>query len=159
KAFVRYDPSYDNGRYYRQFVLEYLRARELEAGSSLVRVLKTTGQRVVSIKDLNRKFPKTKKFLLEFSQEHPGVLKQYREHLAMLEQKGRDDDVDEKNDPEIAGALATALKTIVRGAASASEYHDLMIGIVEFIFYPTLIYPRKELEINEGRKRIDIAMD
>jgi hypothetical protein len=34
-----------------------------------------------------------------------------------------------------------------------------MIGAVEFLFFPRLIYPRKEHEIHEGRKRIDIAME
>ena len=34
-----------------------------------------------------------------------------------------------------------------------------MIGVVEFLFFPRLIYPRKEHEIHEGRKRIDIVME
>ena len=34
-----------------------------------------------------------------------------------------------------------------------------MIGIVEFIFHPKLAHPKKELEIHEGRKRIDIVME
>jgi hypothetical protein len=32
-----------------------------------------------------------------------------------------------------------------------------MVGALEFIFYPDLIYPVREAEINEGRKRIDIS--
>jgi hypothetical protein len=34
-----------------------------------------------------------------------------------------------------------------------------MIGVVEFIFYPQLTHPKKEQEIHEGRKRIDIVME
>jgi len=34
-----------------------------------------------------------------------------------------------------------------------------MIGLVEFLFYPSLINPRKEREIHYGRKRIDIFME
>lgn len=30
---------------------------------------------------------------------------------------------------------------------------------MEFLFFPQLIYPRKEHEIHEGRKRIDIVME
>jgi hypothetical protein len=34
-----------------------------------------------------------------------------------------------------------------------------MIGAVELIFFPRLIYPRKEHEIHEGRKRVGIVME
>ncbi|MCK4786747.1 MAG: hypothetical protein KAV87_23515 [Desulfobacteraceae bacterium] len=34
-----------------------------------------------------------------------------------------------------------------------------MIGIVEFLFFPNLLYPLKEREIHEGRKRIAIVME
>lgn len=38
----------------------------------------------------------------------------------------------------------------------ANKYHNLMIGIISYLFFPNLIYPQKEAEINDGRKRIDI---
>jgi hypothetical protein len=34
-----------------------------------------------------------------------------------------------------------------------------MIGIAEFVFFPKLDHPKKEREIHEGRKRIDIVME
>jgi len=31
-------------------------------------------------------------------------------------------------------------------------------GAVEFLFFPELIFPRKEHKIHKGRKRIDVVM-
>jgi hypothetical protein len=52
-----------------------------------------------------------------------------------------------------------ALPAIPLGNEHASEYHNLIIGAVEFPFFPELIYPWKEHEIHEGRKRIDIVLE
>ena len=158
KAIVRYDPAYQHPKYYRYHVLNYLQLEALEAGSSLVRTLKNR-KRVVYKKELAQAFPCTKEFLYQFSKDHPQVLKQYRDELAKLNltEKSREIDVDDER--AVAQMLAVALKAIPRGGDSASNYHRLMIGIVEFLFFPHLIYPRKETEIHEGRKRIDITME
>ena len=54
-------------------------------------------------------------------------------------------------------ALAARLRAIPPGNEHASAFHYLMIGALEFIFFPHLVYPRKEQEIHQGRKRIDIV--
>jgi hypothetical protein len=158
KFFVRYDPAYEAGNYYNNYVLEYLRAEALTAASALVRTLKN-GNRVVYKKDIKREFPFSKRFLYEFSRTHPEVLSRYRQDLAQIERRDSRAEVDPADETTIARALATALPAIPTGNDDASRYHNLIVGAVEFLFFPQLIYPRKEHEIHEGRKRIDIVME
>jgi hypothetical protein len=158
KFFVRFDPAYEAGNYYNKYVLEYLRAEALSAGSSLVLTLKN-GRTVVRAKDLKRDFPFSKRFLYEFSRAHPDVLSRYREDLAQIERRDRRAEVDPVDEITIAEALIAALPAIPPGNDDASVYHSFMIGAVEFLFFPQLIYPRKEESIHDGRKRIDIVME
>ena len=67
--------------------------------------------------------------------------------------------VEEQDERGLASVLRAALLTIETGIANASEYHKLMIGVLEFVFFPVLVCPRKEQEIHQGRKRIDITME
>src|SRR5262249_27376944 len=94
-----------------------------------------------------------------FIEEHPEVLKEYRAKLEKAELETSQTLEPRETEPDVAQALAAALKTIPPGDEGASEYHSLMVGAVEFIFYPHLIYPEKEAEINSGRKRIDIRAE
>lgn len=159
KAIVRYDPAYEHQRYYRHFVLTYLQAEHMNAGSSLVRFLKN-GTPWVAKKDLAERYPCSKEFLYQFSKDHPEVLAKYRESLKASETDGKAKEVDQlESDLLIAEALGTALKLIPGGNADATVYHRLMIGVLEFIFYPSLLSPKKEIEIHDGRKRIDIVME
>lgn len=158
KAFTRRVPTYDHRQYYHRFVLDFLEAEELNAGTSLVRILKNQ-RRIVLKKDLEAKYPLSKRFLYEFSKAHPEVLAQYRDQLTAIEAKGLDCIIDNEDDEMIAKGLSAALLSINPGMSSATQYHKLMIGIVEFIFFPNLFNPIKEQEIHEGRKRIDILME
>jgi hypothetical protein len=158
KMIARYTPSYVHPKYYNHFVLKYLQEEHLNAGSNLVRTLKNQN-RVVYKKDLKAIFPCTKEFLYSFSKNHPEVMQQYREFLEKMEKKGKPCIVEPEDEPLVADALITMLSSINSGSDGASEYHNFMIGLVEFIFFPNLIYPQKEREIHQGRKRIDIVME
>lgn len=158
KAIVRFRSLYDHQQYYRHFVLNYLRAEALSAGSSLVRSLRN-GKRVVFKKDLQAEFPCSKEFLFEFSQKRPDVLESYRESLKRLHSKGQKSLLSLEDQAEVAASLRQALRNIPVGAEAATQYHRLMIGVVEIIFYPQLIRPVKEQEIHQGRKRVDIVME
>lgn len=157
KVIARYNPAYDHGQYYQHFVLNHLQAEHLSSGSALVHTFKN-GRRTVFKKDLKRVFPLTKENLYEFSRNNPSVLEDYRERLEELE-VSLDSEVDQGDERVLAEALSTALGEIPTGGKDASAYHDLMIGMVEFIFFPSLLMPQKEREIHEGRKRIDILME
>jgi hypothetical protein len=159
KSIVRRASAYKHPQYYQHFVLNYLQREELANPlSQLVRTLRR-GRRKVYKKDLAARHPRTKAFLYEFSQRHPEVLREYRESLAEAERRGSSSDVDGPNDVVIAQALINSLQAIPPGDRGASDYHNLMIGVSEFVFFPSLMHPKKEREIHQGRKRIDILFE
>jgi hypothetical protein len=159
KGIVRWKPEYSAPSYYNHYVLEFLQDEHLRTNSALVRTLRS-GARYVTKKDLKERFPFSKEFLFEFSREHPEVLDRYREDIARLERRDQVGAVyDAEDDRTTAETLTAALRAIARGDDEASVYHSLMIGAVEFLFFPQLGFPKKEFEINEGRKRIDIVME
>jgi hypothetical protein len=49
------------------------------------------------------------------------------------------------------------LRDIPPGRPNATAYHHFVAGLITYIFYPNLITPTLEFDINQGRKRIDIA--
>ncbi len=158
KAIVRYDPAYDHQDYYNNFVVSYLQAEHMDANASLVHTFRD-GRKVVYKKDLKPTFKLTKENLYRFCRDHPDVMRRYRGHLEELERRGESQYVGREDEGLIAEALIMAIDNIQPGNSSASEYHRIMIGVVEFLFFPNLLYPRKEVEINQGRKRIDITME
>ena len=159
KSIVRRTSAYQHPKYYQHFVLNYLQREELaNPQSRLVRTLKN-GRRVVTKKVLSARNPRTKEFLYNFSRQHPEVLQEYRAALAQAEVRGTASDVDGPNDTVFADALSRALQAIPVGDAGANGYHEFMIGAGEFIFFPSLLHPKKEPRIHQGRKRIDILFE
>jgi len=159
KSIVRRTSAYAHPKYYQHFVLNFLQRQELDnPQSNLVRTLRG-GRRKVHKKELAEIYPRTKEFLYDFSRRHPEVLREYRESLIEAERQGTSSDVDGPDDFVLAQALIAALQAIPPGDRAATEYHNLMIGVNEFIFFPDLMHPKKEREIHQGRKRIDIVFE
>ena len=155
KLLVRRRLSLESQEFYNAHMMEYLRAEELRAHGPLVRILKSK-KPVVYKKDLKEKFPFSKGFLADFVSKHPEVIESYKK-IKGAEGPLTSHEMDEQfSEPIFAESLIRALPRIPTGNAAASEYHSFMIGALTFIFYPALTAPKKEAEIHEGRKRIDI---
>lgn len=161
KACVRFRPEITASEFYNHYVLNYLQAEHLRANDSLVQTLKN-GKRIVLKKDLRRRYGDSKEFLFDFSQKHPDVLKQYKDTAAGRSRPILDEDLEnfrqETREPDFA-KLLREFASIPPGSEHASDYHNFIFGALQAIFYPNLRYPRKEEEIHEGRKRIDIIFN
>lgn len=161
KFSVRRRMALDAQEYYSHHILNFIQDEELARGSSLTRVLRSGEIRPPSKKTLKGKFPFSKDFMARFSEANPNVLQQYKSLYSDLDKrKGTltnsdfDHDFDE---PTFAKAMIAELGNIPPGNDHATRYHTFAMGALEFIFWPNLIYPQKEHEINDGRKRIDIV--
>lgn len=149
-------PALSSQELYNHEVLEYLQAEHLSAMSSLVEVLKNGKRRVTkkSLKELPE-YRMSKEFLYDFCNRHPDVLGNYKERKGKeVVQVANINDIDESI---IAQNLITQLQSIRVGSEEASAFHNLSIGLLAFLFFPHLTYPKKEHEVHRGRKRIDIT--
>lgn len=161
KYSVRRRMALDAQEYYSYHIVNFIQSEEFERGTSLVRVLKNGEHRPPSKKSIKAKFPFSKDFLARFSEANPEVLARYKDLYTSVEgAKGTlgNRDFDEGFDEAtFAQALVDRLQAIPPGNDTAAAFHALIVGTLEFIFWPNLIYPRKETPIHEGRKRIDIT--
>ncbi len=161
KAIVRYTLEYNQKKYYNGFVLEFLQEEHLNANTALVQLLKN-GTRRVTKKDLKKdpRYKPTKQFLYEFSNEHPEVFEKYTDSLPENVPSLSNEQIEAKqqiSEDFDYDALIENLKKIPTGKETEDDYHNLIIGILEVIFYPNLFSPEKEVRIHNGRKRIDIT--
>lgn len=156
KGVVSYTKDYTGEKYYNHFVLNFIQSEHLKLNSALVS-RRRNGTKFVTKKSIQELHPYSKDFLAEFSRKHPEVLRKFK-------QKTRTKSL---HNDEIANVSISALKTylidalakIPAGTKHATDYHKLITGILEFIFYPHLISPLREVPIHDGRKRIDIRFD
>ena len=163
KAIARFDIEFNHQEYYQHFVLNFLQSEHLNANSSLVRTLKDGTKRPPFKKTLKELHPLTKQYLYEFSKEHPNVLQHYKKSKNYTLQEISVEDLlalafNQPEDQEFNfDSLAVGLDSISVGDNDAESFHDHIIGVLTAIFYPFLINPKKEQEIHDGRKRVDIV--
>jgi hypothetical protein len=155
KFSVRYSLSLDSQEFWNFHMIEFLRQEYLDASSSLVRVFRN-GHRHVTKKDVKARHPFIKDDLADFVRKHPNVLETYKGLKGAkgpLDSEELEEGFDER---AFALALRQQIAKIPEGTATASQYHAFVLGVCTFLFYPSLIYPIKEQEIHQGRKRVDI---
>lgn len=168
KRFVTY--MYDftrlGQRYYDGFIANFIRQRELAIMGSLVKFKeRKDGTRTPHVykEDIEREVPRTKNSVAEFSLKNPDVYRKFKDAFfkhnpvsvnTILAAQGSD-----FREIEYSRKAAEALSAIPTGARSASDYQSLIVGILHFLFYPSLSNPVLERPINDGRKRIDISFD
>lgn len=156
KYSVRIRMSLDSQEFYNHHMVEYLRAEYLRADKGLVVTLKS-GEKKVYKSEVKNHHPFSKPNLAEFVHQHPQVLEQYKKikgASGALDSEEIEKGFDEKS---YARSLIIELGKIIPGNDDASGYHKFCLGALTFLFYPNLIRPVKEREIDSGRKRIDIV--
>lgn len=161
KSIVRRRTEYDTDEYLRKFIFPVLEDREIRADTALVRTIKYNGSKKVSQKDLIAKYGATKDDIIRVTLEEGGQpLDRYRDFREAQPSAPLDhvDFVEPTGSPlPDWDALIAELRAIAAGPATATDYHRCAERILSAIFSPSLSYPRREAEIHQGRKRVDIA--
>ncbi len=158
KRIVNYCNEGSMGKYRQHFVLNFLQDENIKNKTPLVQQRKKTKELFVTKKDIIENEPTMDKdYLSNFTLKHPEILEKFKNEN-LIKVKPLDGNILESiNIHDICNILSNELNNIPYGSENASNFHNLMIGIFELLLYPNLINPKKEAEINEGRKRIDIC--
>lgn len=163
KIAVSFQKNFIEQKYHQHFILNFLQADHLSKGSRLVqkrRLKSGKWKEFVTKKSIKEsEAPQNKEFIREFTRKHPEVFKDFKSKTAIGLRPIDNRDLDSVDFNELIDFLIKKLKETQSGSEKATFYHRLITGILELIFFPKLTNPRKEQEINEGRKRVDIIMD
>jgi len=149
---------YDARRYYTHYLLPKMQAYEKSINSALVDVLKD-GRTRVTKKSLRKKYGADKLAIADQSLRHPKVIERYRKdavkasHPITHRQFAEIENIDV---PRFDKLLNAVTKQPV-GRATAYDYENAIEALLSAMFFPSLSFPKKQTEIHEGRKRIDIT--
>ena len=164
KAVVSYSKKHTPQQFHRHFVLNFLQHEHLRLRSALVKQTIKRGRVVreyVTKKSLierdNAAF--SKEFLTTFTNAHPQVFREFR---AAPRTRTGSLPINNFSDFDVQGVsqyLREKLQAVPLGRDSATTFHRVAVSILDFVLYPRLTNPIIELEIHEGRKRIDLTFD
>jgi hypothetical protein len=159
RAVVRRTSTFDPGDYLRNFVMPKLREDELFKQSGLVQKRKS-GERYVTNKSIyERDGLNTKQRNTEATLESEEILQNYRKSKKKPTKPLSHDELAAKTNNELPDwdKLLADVKAVPPGAAGATDYHHAVERLLTALLYPSLDLPEMEVEIHEGRKRIDIT--
>lgn len=158
KYIVRRRLCLDSQEFYNKQITDFLIAENMNANTSLVQTIKGGKERKVFKKDVRAANPKSKTFIAEIARKNPELLDTFKEiakaHSSLTK---FNNDEDELSVETVCHTLISEFPNIPTGRGDADRYHSTILGALTVIFYPDLIQPRKEWEIHNGRKRIDIV--
>jgi hypothetical protein len=155
KYAVRRELSLNSQEFYNKQVTDFLIAEHERAASSLVQALRAPPK--ITKGEIRAKNPKSKDMLADIASKHPHLLDVYKD-LARDEARILINIA--KDDISVAQAcvdLEAALRATKPGKEHADRYHRIAMHILTVCFFPDLIQPHKEWDINGGRKRIDVV--
>lgn len=164
KAIVSYNLAYTPQRYHQHFVLNYLQSYHLSINSALVQRRKAKrgrpGERFVTKKSLVKAEAQfSKEYIATFTETHPQIFKRFKESKGSQSQPLDNRELTDDGIGPVVDKLITEIRSIRPGNEHATRYHRDIAAVLELIFYPRLISPEVEKEINQGRKRIDLLFD
>lgn len=159
KILVRQRLGYKFEEYYRHFLLPQMQQEHLSARSDLVEVL-SSGRERVTKKALMARFGKDKLAAVRETQLRPRVLDEYREYKTtkVSEPLSHEQfsEVEDNDLPDLS-SLVTQLKGLEPGRDDADKYEKVIEKIFSVVFYPSLCNPKKQTELHQGRKRVDLT--
>lgn len=158
---------YDSDHYARHFVLHFLVREEIRINSNLVKrkELKNGEIKLSVVKKevADKHGAYSKSFLRTFTKRHPVYFENFKRTAKLNLNPLSNEEIIENytNDfyLNIIEKLIRGFENIEPGRNDADKFHEHIIASMNFLFYPNLNNPVKELEINQGRKRIDLAYE
>lgn len=164
KRIVSFSTEYTPQKYKQHFVLNFLQNEQLRLNGPLVQQRKDKHRtRYVTKKSVReceeRGQSLDKEWLSRFTEKHPEIFSAFRAQTKAKIAPVKNGEIVQENVADICSFLWIQLQTVLPGNAAATEYHRLIVGILELLFYPSLCNPVIEHDIHEGRKRIDILFD
>ncbi|MEU4215895.1 hypothetical protein [Actinoplanes sp. NPDC026623] len=160
KSIVRVRLTLHHERYFNGFLAPHYESKEIDARSNLVKIV--GGSPRVDRWRLREKYPVNKLAIVKYTTEFPEALPEYKgsvshqtspvlSHTRLSHALG-------VPEPDYDALLGAVLRT-PPGNAAATLYHHAVEALLSALFFPHLDNVRKEREIHEKRKRVDIAYD
>jgi hypothetical protein len=156
----------DPGQYFRHYVLEYFKTRELDAKSPITFLLKDGGRRVYK-RDVDQKYRQRhdgapgveKRINLEATTLNPDLLKQFKLDMGSKPPVSDPSVIAMATDTQLPDYddLLNRVMSLSPGNPDAHSYERAVEALLNALFYPSLVDPIRQEAIHGGRKRIDIS--
>jgi hypothetical protein len=162
KVIVRRVPAYDVDDYFNNYVIADLTTREYEdPRSELVHLLKN-GRRRVYKKEIIQQLASegAKSASARITNNRPSLLEHFRrDKLQSPPTPLDDDDIANATGGSVerdCGNQADWLCGLKPGQDDANEFRDATLALLDCLFSPALGSGRTEVNVNEGRGRVDV---